>query len=84
MFLKQIQTYAVIHMQNQVLKKPVKLHSSQNVNYLESLRTCSLTKTIWDEDFLGNRVPLNYHFERHFPNEETKIINRPFWTVFLN
>ena len=32
MFLKQIQTYAVIHMQNQVLKKPVKLHSSQNVN----------------------------------------------------
>ncbi|EPH88174.1 hypothetical protein D923_02165 [Enterococcus faecalis 06-MB-S-04] len=31
------------------------------------MRTCSLTKTIWDEDFLGNRVPLNYHFERHFP-----------------
>ncbi|EFT38411.1 hypothetical protein HMPREF9494_01682 [Enterococcus faecalis TX2137] len=31
------------------------------------MRTCSLTKTIWDEDFLGNQVPLNYHFERHFP-----------------
>lgn len=74
----------MVERKNQVLKKPVKLHSSQNVNYLESLRTCSLTQTIWDEDFLGNRVPLNYHFERHFPNEETKIINRPFWTVFLN
>ncbi|TXW57950.1 hypothetical protein D4M64_15290 [Enterococcus gallinarum] len=43
MFLKQIQTYAVIHMQNQVLRKLVKLHSFQNVNilYISTFKTLS-------------------------------------------
>ncbi len=35
-----------LNVKNQVLKKLVKLHSSQNVNYLESLRTCSLTNQL--------------------------------------
>lgn len=45
MFLKQIQTYAVIHMQNQVLRKLVKLHSFQNVN--QFLIVSTFSGTFW-------------------------------------